>query len=146
RLARSRSSTSCPAASPRCRVGAPTILRYAGTPAVVVCRRGAAQPADRGARSRPGAARHSDPGTRGAGTARRGARHGTPDRPRGGTALGPPAGHRRPEQLDDLVTGRGRPTLVVAAGPGWDPDALLPDVAVPESLLAAAGLLAAAVG
>jgi hypothetical protein len=51
-----------------------------------------------------------------------------------------------PKQLDELVTGRGRPTLVVAAGPGWEPDALPPDVAVPESLLAAADLLAAAAG
>jgi hypothetical protein len=51
-----------------------------------------------------------------------------------------------PKQLDELVTGRGRPTLVVAAGPGWNPDALPPDVAVPESLLAAADLLAAAAG
>jgi hypothetical protein len=49
-----------------------------------------------------------------------------------------------PRQLDELLTGRGRPALVAVAGPGWAPDTLPPGVAVPTSLAEAVELLAAA--
>jgi hypothetical protein len=47
-------------------------------------------------------------------------------------------------QLDELLAGRGRPAVVAAAGPGWDPDDLPAGVVTPTSLTEAVDLLAAA--
>jgi hypothetical protein len=47
-------------------------------------------------------------------------------------------------QLEETVAGRGRPAVVAAAGPGWDPDDLPPGVAVPASLREAVDLFWAA--
>jgi DNA-binding transcriptional MerR regulator len=47
-------------------------------------------------------------------------------------------------QLDELLAGRGRPAVVAAAGPGWDPDDLPAGVVAPTSLTEAVDLLAAA--
>jgi MerR family transcriptional regulator, light-induced transcriptional regulator len=51
-----------------------------------------------------------------------------------------------PRQLDALLTGRGRPALVSAAGPGWQVDALPAGLAVPTDLRGAVDLFAAAAG
>jgi hypothetical protein len=47
-------------------------------------------------------------------------------------------------QLDDLLSGRGRPAVVAAGGPGWDPASLPAGVVVPATLLDAVELFAAA--
>jgi MerR family transcriptional regulator, light-induced transcriptional regulator len=47
-------------------------------------------------------------------------------------------------QLRGLLTGRGRPLLVLAGGPGWDPETLPPEVVTPVSLADALRLVMAA--
>jgi methylmalonyl-CoA mutase cobalamin-binding subunit len=47
-------------------------------------------------------------------------------------------------QLRGLLTGRGRPLLVLAGGPGWDPETLPPEVVTPVSLADALRLAMAA--
>jgi MerR family transcriptional regulator, light-induced transcriptional regulator len=47
-------------------------------------------------------------------------------------------------QLRGLLTGRGRPLLVLAGGPGWDPETLPPEVVTPVSLGDALRLVMAA--
>lgn len=49
-----------------------------------------------------------------------------------------------PAQLEDLLSGRGRPPLVAAGGPGWDPETLPSGVVAPASLQDAVELFAAA--
>jgi hypothetical protein len=49
-----------------------------------------------------------------------------------------------PAQLEDLLSGRGRPAVVAAAGPGWDPAALPLGVVVPASLIEAVEIFTAA--
>ncbi|MGC9669457.1 MerR family transcriptional regulator [Planosporangium sp. 12N6] len=51
-----------------------------------------------------------------------------------------------PAQLSGLLSGPGRPTVVAAGGPGWDPDTLPPGVVVPATLPDAVELFTAAVG
>jgi DNA-binding transcriptional MerR regulator len=50
----------------------------------------------------------------------------------------------RTEQLTHLVSAPGRPTLIAAAGPGWEVAALAEGITVPTSLADAAVLLATA--
>jgi len=49
-----------------------------------------------------------------------------------------------PRQLEELLSGRGRPALVAAAGPGWDTETLPDGVVVPATLTDAVELFAAA--
>ncbi|NJC68998.1 MerR family transcriptional regulator [Planosporangium thailandense] len=49
-----------------------------------------------------------------------------------------------PAQLDDLVSGRGRPAVVAAGGPGWEPASLPAGVVVPATLADAVELFAVA--
>jgi hypothetical protein len=50
-----------------------------------------------------------------------------------------------PTQLTTLLTGRPRPLLVVAAGPGWRPETVPEEVAVPATLAHAVTVTTAAV-
>jgi hypothetical protein len=49
-----------------------------------------------------------------------------------------------PARLEDLLSGRGRPAVVAAGGPGWDPATVPPGVIVPATLLDAVELFTAA--
>ncbi|MCW2640103.1 MAG: regulatory protein MerR [Dactylosporangium sp.] len=49
-----------------------------------------------------------------------------------------------PARLEDLLSGRGRPAVVAAGGPGWDPATVPPGVVVPATLLDAVELFTAA--
>jgi hypothetical protein len=49
-----------------------------------------------------------------------------------------------PAQLEDLLSGRGRPAVLAAGGPGWDPAALPSGVVVPATLIDAVELFTAA--
>ena len=48
-------------------------------------------------------------------------------------------------RLAELATAAGEDRLLAAAGPGWDPDRLPPDIAVPGTISAAVDLLRGAV-
>jgi hypothetical protein len=50
-----------------------------------------------------------------------------------------------PAQLAAMLTGRARPLLVVAAGPGWQPETLPDEVAAPVTLARAVAVTTAAV-
>jgi hypothetical protein len=50
-----------------------------------------------------------------------------------------------PAQLEDLQSGRGRPAVVAAGGPGWDPATVPAGVVVPATLINAVELFTAAV-
>jgi hypothetical protein len=49
-----------------------------------------------------------------------------------------------PAQLSGLLTGRGRPAVIAAAGPGWDRDTVPAGVVVPADLAEAVAIFAAA--
>jgi hypothetical protein len=49
-----------------------------------------------------------------------------------------------PAQLEGLLSGRGRPAVVAAAGPGWDPIGVPAGVVVPATLIDAVELFTAA--
>jgi hypothetical protein len=46
--------------------------------------------------------------------------------------------------LNGLLSGRGRPAVVAAGGPGWDAAAVPPGVVLPATLVEAVELFAAA--
>ena len=126
------------------RDAAPGAPQCAGAYAAGLRRRGAAQPADRGAGRGAGHPWRAVAGPGRAGTPERVAGGCAAYRPVGGTRLVASPSTANPRQLDDLLGGRGRPAVVAAAGPGWDPATLPSGVVRPADLAEAVEIFVAA--